>query len=129
MSNSRTDRVADLLRGELNSIFLTELNDPRARLVTVSNLEVTRDLAYATVYLSSLQSEDDQREESLEAIQRASGYIRRTLARRVDLRRVPELRFQLYQGAEHSQRITELLEDLPPVQLGQLPQTGERIGN
>lgn len=107
----RTDRVADLLRAELAEIIRLELRDPRIGLATVSRVTVSRDLGHAEVLVSVL-GEDDAREQSVAVLASAKGHIRRLLARRVRLRTVPELNFHLDRGAEHSQRISEILENL-----------------
>lgn len=112
MSNARAERVADQIRAELGQIFLTELRDPRVRLATASNVRVSRDLSHADVYVSSLVDDEQQRQETLEGLQRAAGFIRRSLAARLSLRRVPELHFALDRGAEHSRHITDLLTEL-----------------
>ncbi len=109
--SQRTERVADLLRGELASIILREMRDPRVSLTTVAGVTVSRDLSHAEVSVSVL-GKDEERQQSLEALDRARGFIRSLLARRVRLRTVPELVFKLDRGAEHSQRISEILEDL-----------------
>ncbi len=107
----RMSRVEDLLRGELAAILQHEVRDPRVRLATVSGITVSRDLAHATVRVSVL-GDDDQRRQCVAVLERAKGFIRSTLARRVRLRTVPELAFELDRGAEHSQRISEILESL-----------------
>lgn len=83
------------------------------KLATVSGVEVSGDLGHATVRISYL-GEDDKRDECLEAIRRASGFFRSALAPKLNLRRVPELKFVADRGAEHSQRIHRLLEELDP---------------
>ena len=107
----RTERVEDLLRAELATILQRELRDPRIALATVASVRVSRDLGHAQVRISIL-GDDDQRQAGLDALIRARGYVRRLLAGRVRLRTVPELEFSLDRGAEHSQRISELLEGL-----------------
>ena len=109
--SQRVHRVEDLLRTELSSIIQHDMRDPRVALTTVARLTVSRDLSHAEVMISVL-GEDDQRSDCLQALERAKGYIRSLLARRVRLRTVPELVFKLDRGAEHSQRINEILEGL-----------------
>ncbi len=108
----RTDRVGDLLRGELATILLREIRDPRvAGLATVSGVTVSRDLGHAVVRISVL-GDEETRQQSVEALERAKGFIRSLLARRVRLRTIPNLVFRLDRGPEHSQRISEILENL-----------------
>ncbi len=109
--SQRTDRVGDLLRAELASIIQREMRDPRVSLTTVSRVSVSRDLSHAEVQVSVL-GEEENRRSCLEALERAKGFLRSKLARRVRLRVVPELVFKLDRGAEHSQRISEILEEL-----------------
>ncbi len=109
--SQRTEKVGDLLRSELSSIIQREMRDPRVRLSTVSGVTVSRDLSHAEVRISVL-GQDEDRTESLAAFDRAKGFLRSKLARRVRLRVVPELTFKPDRGAEHSQRISEILEKL-----------------
>lgn len=107
----RTQRVADLVRAELAQILLRDLRDPRVSLATVTSVDVSPDLRHARVQVSVLGAEETRRE-SLQALEGAGGYIRRQLAHRLRLRVTPELVFELDRGAEHSQRISDLLEGL-----------------
>jgi ribosome-binding factor A len=110
--SQRTSRVGDLLRAELASIIQQEVRDPRVRLTTVSGVTVSRDLSHAEVRISVLEQDPDKRMATIAALEHAGGYIRSMLARRVRLRIVPELAFKLDRGAEHSQRISDILEEL-----------------
>ncbi len=108
----RTHRVADLLRAELSDLLLRSVHDPRIRLVSVTGLEVSPDLRHAVVKVSVLGS-DEEREATVEALRHARGFLRSELAHRLRTMRVtPELVFELDRGAEHSQRIADLLESL-----------------
>jgi ribosome-binding factor A len=107
----RTDRVSDLLRAELADLLLREVHDPRVKLASVSRVDVTPDLGRAVVKISVL-GEDAQRQETIEGLRHARGFLRTELARRLRLRVTPELVFELDRGAEHSQKISDLLESL-----------------
>ena len=72
--SQRSDRVEDLLRAEIAAIIQREMRDPRVRLTTVSGITVSRDLSHAEVRVSVL-GEDSQRDESLEALTRAAGFV------------------------------------------------------
>lgn len=112
MKGNRAERVADLIQRELAQILLEEMKDPRAALATVSGVSLSGDLRFARLKVSVLGTEAE-RQECLAVLRRATGFVRSQLAQRLDLRAVPELRFELDRGAEHSQRINELLADLP----------------
>lgn len=107
----RTERVSDLLRAELSDLILREIKDPRIRLVSLTGVEVTSDLRRAIVRVSAL-GDDAQREEAVEALRHARGFLRTELSHRLRTRVTPELIFELDRGAEHSQKISDLLESL-----------------
>ena len=109
--SQRQKRLADLIRGAISEILQRGLKDPRVRLVTISDLEVSRDLSTARVKVSVL-GDDEQREQCMKGLHSARGYMRSQLASKVRLRTVPELRFELDRGAEHSEHIHALLEEL-----------------
>ncbi|HET9212290.1 MAG TPA: 30S ribosome-binding factor RbfA [Thermoanaerobaculia bacterium] len=107
----RTDRVSDVLRAELSDLLLREVHDPRVKLASVTEVEVTSDLRRAVVKISVLGS-DEQRQEAIEGLRHAKGFLRTELAHRLRTRATPELVFELDRGAEHSQRISDILEGL-----------------
>lgn len=108
----RSQRVEDLLRAELADLLLREARDPRIRQAHVAGIDVSPDLGSARVHVSVL-AEDVEREGAVEALNKAAGFFRTQLAKRLrHMRRVPNLSFVLDRGPEHSQRISELLENL-----------------
>lgn len=109
--SQRTDRVADLIRRELSLLLRTELRDPRAHLASINSVRVSADLRHADIQVSVLGTEAE-RLESVAALVHARGFLRRQLAHRLSLRMTPELKFHLDRGAEHSERIATLLDEL-----------------
>lgn len=108
----RTDRVEDILRAELSSLILRELQDPRVALTTITRVNVSPDLRSATAWVSVLP-DGPAKDAALEALRHARGYLRRQLAHRLrHMRAIPELNFRLDRGAEHSQNLTDLLDQL-----------------
>jgi ribosome-binding factor A len=107
----RSDRVSDLIRAELSDLLLREVKDPRVKLASITAVDVTSDLRRAVVKVSVL-GEEEQRLETVEALRHARGFLRTELAHRLRLRVTPELTFELDRGAEHSQRISDILESL-----------------
>lgn len=106
----RTERVGDVIRAELAELILHRLKDPRIRMTTVTSVQLSADLRHARV-LVSVMGEEAARQQSLEALRHAAGYLRRQLAHELyRLKNIPELRFELDRGPEYSQRISELLE-------------------
>jgi ribosome-binding factor A len=110
----RSQRVADLVRSELSLLVLTEAHDPDLRKVTITDVEMPSDLKSARVYFSCLGG-DAEREKAAEALRRASGYLRREVGRRCELRYAPELFFVSDRSLERGARVEELLHQvLPP---------------
>ena len=109
--SQRRDRVDDLLRSELARILQRELRDPRVGMASITEVRVTGDLSYAEVRVSVL-GEEEERQASIHALDRAKGFLRSALARNLRLRKTPELRFELDRGAEHAQNISDILEHL-----------------
>ncbi|HEX2222999.1 MAG TPA: 30S ribosome-binding factor RbfA [Thermoanaerobaculia bacterium] len=107
----RSDRVADEVRKELSQLIFREVKDPRIKLVSVTEVQITSDLRRAVIRISALGEEQD-RLAAVEALRHARGFLRTELAHRLRLRVTPELVFELDRGAEHSQKISDLLESL-----------------
>jgi ribosome-binding factor A len=108
----RTDRIEELLQGELSTLLLRKAADPRLRLTSVSGVRVTPDLKRAMVRLSVL-GDDEARTAALVAARKAGGFLRGELGRSLrQLRVIPELVFEIDRGAEYSQEISNLLDGL-----------------
>jgi len=91
---SRTERVRHQLQREIAMILQREIKDPRVSMVTVSDVEVSRDLAYAKVFVTFFQDEPEQVKQALKVLNEASGFIRSLLGKRIKARIVPQLKFQ-----------------------------------
>ncbi len=103
---------AELVR-LLNQLLLSELKDPGLNGVSVTEVEVTRDLGTARIYFSSLDP-DAEDAPALEAFRRASGFIRGRIGRAVRLRRVPELRFIRDDSTRRGFELMQLIADVAP---------------
>jgi ribosome-binding factor A len=106
---SRTSRVSQQVQKELARILQQEVKDPRIGMVTISGVDVTRDLAYAKVFVTFLTVGDQTNDESLEGLNAAAGYIRRLLGKAMRLRIVPEVRFCFDSTLTEGLRISELV--------------------
>ncbi|MCJ7733340.1 MAG: 30S ribosome-binding factor RbfA [Anaerolineales bacterium] len=93
VSESRTDRIADLIKRELSLMFIQEINDPRLEGVNITGVEVDRELAFADVYVSALDGQE-RKKDIMDALKRAAGFIRSQLAASIShLRTFPQVRF------------------------------------
>ncbi|CAM4242422.1 30S ribosome-binding factor RbfA [Paenibacillus tarimensis] len=111
MAKVRVGRVGEQIKKELSQIIQTELKDPRIGFITVTGVDVTSDLSQARVYLSVLGS-DEQKENTLKALAKGSGFIRSELGKRIRLRHTPELEFRFDSSIEYGSRIESLLEEI-----------------
>ena len=111
MSKVRQERTAEQIQQLLSEIFLREISDPRLAGVTMTEVEIDRELQYATVYINALGDEPRQ-EEVMAGLQSASGFLRRTLAGSLGLRNAPVLRFQWDPRLRYVEEVDKLLEEL-----------------
>lgn len=107
----RVQRIAERIKEELSELLVFEVTDPRLAGVSVTDVTVDRELAYAKVYVSTIEGEV-RKKEVLDALEHASGFLRFTLSQRIELRSFPQLRFIWDPTAERAERIEKLLSDL-----------------
>jgi ribosome-binding factor A len=108
----RPERLAEGIREEVARIVASELKDPGLGFVTITRVEVTHDLAHARVLVGVL-GDARERDRSMAALHRATGFVRRELGRRLRIRVVPEIEFRYDKGIEATDRVARLLrEDL-----------------
>ena len=108
MGQLRIEKIQELMKQEISKIILQELKDPRIGFVTVTQVEVSRDLSLAKVYISIMGSEE-QIEGSWKGLQSSLGFIRREVGHRIRLRITQELRFVLDKSLDYSDHIQKLL--------------------
>ena len=111
VSQARARRISDRIREELAILLQREISDPRLSMVTVTAVDVDRELAYATIFITAMGS-DESSDEVLQALEGAAGYIRKQLSTRVRLRQFPKLRFRWDASQTRGARIDELLDML-----------------
>lgn len=106
----RSERVAEELQRILSSAIREELDDPRLRLVTITDVRVSRDLSHAKVFFSSLDdgNQPDRLQDSLE---RAGGFLRGIIGRRLVIRSAPELHFIYDDSLQRGHELRELIDD------------------
>lgn len=108
----RSQKVSQEILELLTGILTKELKDPRIdSLVSITDVQVTRDLSYATVYISKIAS-NKEKEEIIEILNKAKGFLRSTLSKKMSLRSVPELNFKLDSSLEYGQKIEHLLNQI-----------------
>lgn len=106
----RTDRVAQMIQRRLAEIIQTEVKDPRLpRLITVSAVSVSKDLAFAKVYVTFFGHQGES-EEVLAVLNKAASYLRTVLARSIKLRIIPELKFVFDTSIEQGSHMQTLID-------------------
>jgi ribosome-binding factor A len=111
VSKLRTERIADRIREELSEMLVQEISDPRLAGVSITDVTVDREMAYAEIYFSALEG-SQRSDEILEGFVHAQGYLRRELAQRIELRVFPRLRFHwdpTFERADHIERLISSL--------------------
>ncbi len=111
MSKVRQERTAEHIQQLLSELFLREVSDPRLAGVTITEVQIDRELQYATVYVNALGDESRQ-EEVMAGLQSAAGFLRRELAQSLDLRTAPVLRFQWDPRLRYVEEVDQLLDEL-----------------
>lgn len=106
---SRSRRIAEQVQRELSEIIRMELKDPRVGMITITEVEVTPDTAYARVYFT-LMGDAERIKETTAALTHAAGFLRSELAHRMKLRIVPQLLFKYDVSVERGARLSQLID-------------------
>jgi ribosome-binding factor A len=127
-SKIRLQRISDRIRNELSEILVREVQDPRLSGISITDVKVDRELAYADVYVSAVEGHERSKE-VLDGLHSAAGYLRRELAGRVDLRVFPRLRFHWDPTPERADQIERILADLRDEETAISPAEEEENGD
>ena len=108
---SRTDRVGDAIKRLLAVLIQQEVNDPRIGMVNINDVDVSRDLAHAKIYVTFVGRDDDKDcETAASALNKASGYLRTLLAKELNLRTTPSLEFFYDKTPKQGQALSSLID-------------------
>lgn len=107
----RLGRLAEEIKRELSSIIAKEVKDPRLGMISITDVNVSRDLSWAKVYYSQLGSEEE-RANTLEGLNKAKGFVRTELSKRLRVRHTPEIIFQFDPSLEQGAKMDALLRTL-----------------
>jgi ribosome-binding factor A len=126
-SFKRADRVSEAIKREVSLMITQDVKDPRVHFVTVTEVKTTDDLRYAKIYVSVL-GDDQTREESMEGLAHAKGFIRSELGRRIGLRYTPDIQFFPDNSLDHSIKIRTLINEIKKDERSDEPQGDEPEG-
>lgn len=112
MSSHRTARISEEIKRELSQMIREDLKDPRVKgLISITHVDVTNDLRYAKVFVSAL-GDSEQNRDIIKGLDKAGGYLRSELAKRLQLRFTPELTFKHDSSIEYGSKISRILADI-----------------
>ncbi len=114
MPSRRIERLNEQLKREIASLLRTRVRDPRLQRVTVTAVRAAPDLTFARVLVRMPVDEESVRREGLEGLEAAAPFLRRALGQELQIRRVPELDFQVDTTLERAARIEEILNEVRP---------------
>lgn len=109
--NTKSERMGGILLKEISEIIQFELKDPKVGFVTITDVKVSSDLSIAKVYVSFLGKEE-RKEAGMKALKRSKGFLRSELAKRLTIRKTPDLVFLHDESLEKGNRIERILFDL-----------------
>ena len=116
MKKDRMPQVNSLIHEEISMILLTELQDPRLKRITVTGVDTSPDLSQAKVYITfitgSEEATEEEQAEGVSILQKAAGLVRKLLAHRIKLRKVPELHFKYDKSTIEGAKIERELKNL-----------------
>ena len=108
----RTDRIAEQLQKELAQIIQFEIKDPRLGMVTVNDVQISRDLSFANVFITVLGKDSaEEAKDDLAVLNRAAGFLRREIGKAVKLRIVPQLKFDYDSSLVRGRKLSSLIEE------------------
>lgn len=109
---SRSDRISEQIRRELADLLQFEVKDPRVSMVTITEVEVSGDLAHAKVFYSAPVQDDSQASAELQkGLEKSAGFLRSQLGKRMSVRTVPQLHFVYDTSIDHGMKISKLIDE------------------
>lgn len=107
----KAEKIAGIIQKEVSEIIQFNLKDPKIGFITITDVTVTNDLSIAKIYVSFL-GQKAREEAGMKALERSKGFIRSTLAKRLSIRKVPELIFKVDDALERGNKIEEILSEI-----------------
>ncbi|MCH4207068.1 MAG: 30S ribosome-binding factor RbfA [Solobacterium sp.] len=110
-SSIKEKRLEGIIRKDVSDIIQFDLKDPDVGFVTITDVKVSNDHSYATIYVTFLGKEN-RAQAGLRALNRARGFVRSALSQQLDIRRTPELTFEIDRSAENGRHIDEIIQQI-----------------
>lgn len=110
MNSIKIERINSAIKREVSYILLNEVKDSNIKFVTVTAVKTTNDLSYSKIYVTTLK--EDLKEETMKSLKNAKGFIRSSLANKIDIRHIPQLEFIYDESIEYGQRIENKIKEI-----------------
>ncbi len=111
MPNYRGGRINEEVKKEISNLIRNDIKDPRlTAMISVTAVKVTKDLRYAKVYVSIFTNTEEEKNENLEALRNAAGFVRKEIGHRINLRYTPQIIFELDDSIDYGMHIDSLIE-------------------
>lgn len=111
MPNYRGGRINEEVKKEISNLICNDIKDPRlTAMISVTAVKVTKDLRYAKVYVSIFTNTEEEKNENLEALRNAAGFVRKEIGHRINLRYTPQIIFELDDSIDYGMHIDSLIE-------------------
>ena len=108
---TRAERVSDAIQQEVSVLICDSIRDPRVGMATVTDVEVSRDLAYAKVHVTFVgEKSEEEVKEAIRALNGAAGYLRKLLASSIKMRKTPQLTFLFDESGRRGQQLSALID-------------------
>lgn len=108
--NIKIERINHMIMEEVSKILMLEVKDEDIKFVTVTDCDTSNDLSYCKVYVTVL--EQQKKEETLKALNNASSFIRGELAKRIEIRHIPELKFIYDESVSYGEKIDKIIDEI-----------------
>jgi ribosome-binding factor A len=111
MANYRGGRINEEFKREISTLIRTEIKDPRlTAMISVTDVQVTKDLRYAKVFVSIFSKDEEEKKSNLEALRSASGFMRKAVGQKINLRHTPEITIELDDSINYGMHMDELIQ-------------------
>lgn len=113
MANYRGGRINEEFKREISNLIQNEIKDPRlTAMISVTDVKVTKDLRYAKVYVSIFCTDEEEKKNNLAALKSASGFIRKAVGQKINLRHTPEIIIELDDSINYGMHMDELIQKI-----------------
>lgn len=109
MNDIKTKKIGSVFAREISYLLTTEVKEPNAKFITITGCDVTNDLSYAKVYYTDLKGENN---DVLKSLNKAANYIEMELAKRINIRKMPQISFHYDKSYEYGKNIDKLIEEI-----------------